>query len=263
LIDYLDKSNVNAINTRHTFFNNDKNNYFVTVPKNPVTFKKIMYTYPKYLSLFFYSYRTWLPMPYALAVVKREVLFEIVDNYDQIPGIAPDDFLGHFIAQKIQKGTFFDLPVFITGNSSRSNASALLLDQNTENSSQFIADSLPKLGQLTKIFGLNCLPSIAVEHYFLARNLLGIKNLTFMKYWVVFSCNDYRHHKGQVFKLTLGIRHTITGALDKTIKYLWKLYAFLPLSPSRPIKIKFTNIENVSAAAALINANTKYLKESK
>ena len=261
LIDYLDTSDENAINTRHTFFNNDKNNYFVTVPRNPVTFKQIMYRYPNYLSLYFYSYRTWLPMPYALAAVKRELLFEIINNYDQIPGIAPDDFLGHFIAQKIKRGIFFDLPVFITGNSIRSNASALLLDQNTENSNQFISDSQPKLGQLTKIFGLNCLPSIAIEHYFLAKKLLRIKSFTLMKYWVVFSCNDYRHHKGQVFKLTLNIRRIIISALDKSIKFLWKLLVFWPLSPSKPIKIKFKNIDDISTAAILINAYTKYVRD--
>ena len=260
LIDFLEKSNVNAVNTRHLFFNNERTNFFFTVPKKPVTLNKYIYIYPNKLSFFFYSYRTWLPMPYALAAVKRELLFEIINKYDQIPGIAPDDFLGHFIAQKIRKGVFFDLPVFITCNSNRSNASALQSEKNTDISNQFIKDSLPKLGELTKIFGLNCLPSITVEHYYLARDM-KIRNFNLIKYWVIFSCFDCRHHDGRVFKLTIGIRRIIFTACDNIFKYFFMLLNFSIFKPSRPIKIKVSNISNITAAAILMNSNIKYLTD--
>lgn len=263
LISYLAKNSFDAINTRHSFYNHPSpySKSFVTLGKKIVTMRSYAFTYPKLLSLLFYSYRTWLPLPYALAVVRREIFSCIIEKFIEIPGIAPDDFLSHFVAQKLKTGIFLDLCVFITGTSPRSNGQSLLTHNLQENSKQFISDSRLKLGKLTKDFGLNCLPSIAIEHYLLARSIVSNRKSKvgkLLKLWAVISCLDKSHHKAKLFIISHPIRKIVIPFLDRIVKFTWIIWQFGIHPPTSNIKIANSQLTNISEAARFIHENTKY-----
>jgi hypothetical protein len=262
LISYLAEHSYDAINTRHSFYNYPTSNSksFLTLAKKVVTMNSYTYKYPRLLSLFFYSYRTWLPLPYALSIVKREVFVSVLEKYNEIPGIAPDDFLSQFVAQKLKSGIYFDLCVFITGTSPRSNGLALLTQTPSEISTQFIADSHSKEGELTKIFGITCLPSIAIEHYVLARSILFNKKPkigTLLKLWAIVSCLDKSHHSRKLFKITLPIRKIGITYLDRALKFGWKFSQFGLKIPTSTKKITDSKATDINQAADFIFTNTK------
>jgi glycosyltransferase involved in cell wall biosynthesis len=262
LISYLAENSYDAINTRHSFYNYpaSESKAFVTLAEKEITMNTYTYAYPKLLSLLFYSYRTWLPLPYALSVVKRDVFVSILEKYNEIPGIAPDDFLSHFVAQKLKSGIYFDLCVFITGTSPRSNGQSLLTQTASENSKQFISDSNSKMGELTTIFGLNCLSSIAIEHFMLARFILTSKKSkvgNLLKLWAIFSCLDKSHHSSKLFKITLSIRKTGITYLERALKFGWKFSQFGLNIPASTKKITDPKITDINQAADFIFAHTK------
>lgn len=100
---------------------------------------------------------TVLPIPYNGSVVKLELIEDILRSYSQIPGIAPDDYLGQYVAQHCKRGLFLDLPVFIQGTSERSNGIQIHQKISSTISNEFESDSRKSMGRLTKRFDFACL----------------------------------------------------------------------------------------------------------
>ena len=269
LIAYLENCNFEAINTRHTFYQHPTKHRdaFVTIPSKSLRTHKKKYKYPILLSALFYSYRTWLPLPYGVAVVRRDVYKDLYSKYDEIPGVAPDDFLAHYGAQKIKSGVYIDLNVFITGSSEISNGHGMFSDQVNTAHKEFLDSTMNKLGQFTSRFGLYCLPAVNLEHFLLARSILGgAQNSSYNKIYefliFLINSNTYPHNefakKGRRYKINL-VKQKIFIIIERSIKLIWKLISFAPYIPASNLKVR-GDFGSIISAANFVYSKSSFRK---
>jgi glycosyltransferase involved in cell wall biosynthesis len=146
---------------------------------------------------FFYD----MPQPYSKAIVKRKILEPLLNQEKEIPGLAPDVFLGNYVAMRTKYGIFFDDLLTIRGNSILSigaqiNNNKIL----TASANELISDIYSKASSLSLMafFGPTCRPAISLDHYIQSREKLKKKQITFFslgKFWCNLTCLDKSHHK--------------------------------------------------------------------
>jgi hypothetical protein len=200
---------------------------------------------------------TVLPIPYNGTVVKLAVLSDILASYSQIPGVAPDDFMGQYVAQKCKRGIFLDLLVFIQGTSERSNGRQIMSDINTSFSNEFESDSKKTMGPLTKRFGLDCLPALALEHYFIVwqelhqrrNHLLG----TISNFWCKSTCQNNRHKHGRKSKGVARFTTNLTNVCTSVIRKFWLIKNFGLEIPFRTSSSELTSDSTVRAASRILS----------
>lgn len=250
-----------VVTTRQSVFSYSLNGHppMLQIPANKPNGDSRVISYPFRSAAFFPQLRnTVLPIPYNSSVVKRELLADILTNYSQIPGIAPDDYLGQYVAQHCKQGLFLDLLVFIQGTSERSNGIQIHQKVSSTNSSEFESDSRKTMGRLTKRFGLDCIAAVALEHYFIVWEEMHRKQnpltLTFSTYWCFLTCHDKRHSHGSSPKYTAWFLTTFVNISVSIIRKSWLVRNFGLKIPFRSTSIELPPDSTVRSASRILSA---------
>ena len=200
---------------------------------------------------------TVLPIPYNGTVVKLAVLADILVSYSQIPGVAPDDFMGQYVAQNHKRGIFLDLLVFIQGTSARSNGRQIMSDINTSYRTEFESDSKKTMGPLTKRFGLDCLPASALEHYFIVWQELHQRDNKLLKtisnFWCMYTCQESRHNHGRKFKRLAWFTTNLTNMCTSVVQKSWLAKNFGLKIPFRASSMELTSDSTVRTASRILS----------
>ena len=237
-LDLLSGVNSKVLTTRQSVFSYSRDGHppQIEIPVNRPTGDLRGISYFSFCAGLFPQLRnTFLPIPYNGTVVKLEVLTEILSTHSQIPGVAPDDFLGQYLSQYCEKGSFLDSLIFIQGTSERSNGYQFHKDIKTIYSSEFEKDSRGVMGDLTKIFGLYCLPALALEHFLLAREKISGRNhfvrKSFLNFWCSMTCLNRTHLHGYWFNRIFKFRYILVTLCASLIRKIWIIRYFQLKSP--------------------------------
>lgn len=256
----LEVTESKVVTTRQSVFSYSLNKRppQLQIPSNRPKRDSKVISYPFRRAAFFPQLRnTVLPIPYNGSVVKLEILEDILTNYSQIPGIAPDDYLGQYVAQHRKKGLFLDLLVFIQGTSERSNGIQIHQKISSTFSTEFESDSRKSMGRLTKRFGLDCIAALALEHYSIVREESNRKQnplkLTFLTYWCSLTCHDKGHSHGSSPKYLAWFLTTLVNISVSIIRKSWLLRNFGLEIPFRSTSIKLPTDSTVRTASSILS----------
>ena len=176
-------------------------------------------------ALFLGTRELMMPVIFNKSIGRRSLLIKAISDNSPIPGIAPDNYLTHFMMRQQKKGVYLNYPVFISGSSMLSNGRAQVFDPTSPIFQQYSDDHQSRRGHLTKAYTLACLSAGMIEDYLSANNRLGILDnyllRRFSQAWILFSCFDQKHHKGRFFFITLPIRRMVLGVVVRLIGKLW------------------------------------------
>lgn len=200
---------------------------------------------------------TVLPIPYNKATVKRHILDEVIVGRQRIPSISPDDFMGHFIAQKCLQGVYFDTLVFIEGISERSNGRSFFHNPTDLNVKEFKKDSLSVQKNITLKYGLYCFPAMALQHSLDAWEEVHGKKptpfLALMSAWCWLTCLDPSHHPQFFFRASVNVRRIAIDFLSKAIRRLWIIKHFGNYVPFRNKQVMLGRGATIRDAATLLS----------
>jgi hypothetical protein len=233
LVDFLEICNENIILTSYTTFG-----YAILDEKPFVHFQegsdgksitKVKF-HPLVNALFLGTRELMMPVIFNKSVARRSLLIGGISDADSIPGIAPDNYLTHYIMHREKKGIFVNLPVFISGSSELSNGRSQVRNPMDPIFQQYSLDHYGRRGELTKRFSLSCLPAGMLEDYLSASNRKSFLHGFFLSKcaiaWIVFSCQDPKHHSYGLFKWTLKARANLMSILVRVINRSWILRHF-------------------------------------
>lgn len=173
----------------------------INTPSKRLTEKLIRIKWPIKMAALFPQFFYDMPQPYSKAIVKRKILEPLLNQEKEIPGLAPDVFLGNYVAMRTKYGIFFDDLLTIRGNSILSigaqiNNNKIL----TVSANELISEIFSKASSLSLMafFGPTCRPAISLDHYIQSREKLKKQQITFFglgKFWCNLTCLDKSHHK--------------------------------------------------------------------
>lgn len=259
-LDNLEVTESEVVTTRQSVFSYSLNQRppQLQIPSNRPKRDSKVISYPFRRAAFFPQLRnTVLPIPYNGSVVKLELLANVLTNSFQIPGIAPDDYLGQYVAQYCKKGLFLDLLVFIQGTSERSNGIQIHQKIVSTHSTEFESDSKKSMGRLIKRFGLDCIAAVALEHYFIVWEELNRKqnplSLTFSTYWCSLTCHNKRHSHGSSSKYTALFLTTFVNISVSIIRKSWLFRNFGFKIPFRSTSIELLPDSTVRTASSVLS----------
>jgi hypothetical protein len=154
---------------------------------------------------------------------------EILANNKGIPGIAPDYFLGFYLALLRKNQVFIDFCLPIRGLSRNSNGYQVLNGIKTENSSNFYIDIKENNSIEITTNSLKCRPGIAVQDYLLAKRLVegreinvAVRLVSKLSY---LTCIDAGHHYSQFHRRTLKLRKFLINKFGFTLRKFFFLAA--------------------------------------
>jgi glycosyltransferase involved in cell wall biosynthesis len=225
-------------------------NPWVEIPKSPTTTTEKRVFSPKSLvALFPSQLSSLLPIPYGNSICKRAALQSLQHISGGIPGIAPDFFLGFFLAEKFSSFLSVDICLPIRGLSDNSNGYQYLNQIRTQNSEEFIADVNERRKQSLTPEMLRCRTTIAVEDRFLAakyaRASTSFFHLHFIRLIRFATCMDSSHHKSVVHKVTLRIRTFLFLKVGYLLRKIWLLSFGVKTSNLRNYKLILGADENI------------------
>jgi hypothetical protein len=184
---------------------------WVEVPTNFPSGKLFEMKSPKLLcSLFPTQLNALLPIPYGSAICKKLLLNEFLEGDQGFPGIAPDYFLGFYLAILRKRQVFMDFCLPIRGLSVNSNGYQVLNGIDTDNSRNFHADVKERNQTEITSGALKCRPGIAVQDYLLAKRLVKGRDRKLCGKLALklayLTCIDSGHHVGKFHQYTLKVR---------------------------------------------------------
>lgn len=181
-------------------------------------------------ALFLGTRELMMPVIFNKSVARRSSLVQAISNISSIPGIAPDNYLTHFMMHQQKKGVYLNLPVFISGSSEYSNGLSQAENPTNPIFQQYSDEHQERRGILTMEYTLACLSSGMLEDYLTANNRTYILDNYLWrrcaKTWIQFSCFDRKHHKSPIFSRTLPIRRKIIRVVVRIIGKLWSIQHF-------------------------------------
>jgi hypothetical protein len=259
-LDVLTATDLSVVTSRQSVFSYalSQNLSMLQVPIKKTTRDLRVISYPFRAAAFFPQLRnTVLPIPYNGTVVKREVLEHILTDYTQIPGIAPDDYLGQYVAQNTKKGLFLDLLVFVQGTSERSNGLQVLKKISSTHRSEFESDSQNSMGPWITRFGLECFTAVALEHYYIVKEKKSQKQNTiiqkFTMYWCFITCQDKNHGHESAPRYISWFSTTLTSICTVAIRKFWIFKNFGLKTPFRYTSIELPVDSTVRTASRLLS----------
>ena len=227
-INYLEDCDSDLIFTSYTtfFYETPGQESFVHFQEQTIgnsAFKVVFH--PVINALFLGSRELMMPVIFNKSIARRSLVIKAISDDSSVPGIAPDNYLTHFMMRHQKRGIYLNYPVFISGSSKLSNGRAQVLEPTNPIFREYSDDHQSRMGCLTKAFTLTCLPAGMIEDYLSANNRLGILNNYFLRrfaqLWVLFSCFDQKHHQGRLFSVSLPMRRMMIGVIVRLIGKLW------------------------------------------
>jgi hypothetical protein len=218
LLDFLQTFNGNIVSTNFSVFSYgiSDEDQFLEIPSKE-TLKETKIRFPLLNTGLFHHFRdTTCPIPYAKTVVRKAIVAELITSQGTIPGVAPDELLGQYVARKHKYGSFLDLSVFIAGMSDRGTGVHIARKPTDPLFKAVISDSKDKgLDTLAK-FGFVCMAANALDHYLLVRKLSDRHKKTIPQVlrnqWCNFTCFTREHH--------------ITTQKRTLQKYIWPMFDY-------------------------------------
>ena len=208
-----------------------------------------------FLSAFFPQLEFDLPRPYNKAVVRRKVFADFLPSWNRIPGLSPDQFLAQFISQRVRKGVYFDIAMFIAGGSRRSNGHNIIYGVNNPQN-YFELDSIPYVGFCVRRYGMACRPALTIDHYISARLTLGKRGLLLPKFllysWCFLTCVDFGHHDNVFYVRTYKIRKYLVEFFVYGFRKLLNLFIFGKTQPTRTRKVVISRDSNILDASNIL-----------
>ena len=255
-LDFLEQCPSMAITTVSLYFQEliGEELPWLTQPINKSKlFSKSIKFHP-FLSAFFPQLEFDLPRPYNKAVVRKQVFDDYLPFWTRIPGMSPDQFLAQFIAQKVKSGIYFDLAVFISGGSGRSNGHQINSSlEKTQNS--FSLDSIPYIGNCVKKFGMSCRPALTMDHFIAARKILGKRNffppLFTLYLWCFLTCVDFGHHRNLFYVNTYRLRKISVEFFAYGLRKVLNLWTFGSVQPTKTLRFEMPLDSNILDASAI------------
>lgn len=241
LLDFLDVIDSNVVTTHPIYFQYplESKSPWADIPVQSMHTWNREIRYLSRLAVLFPSFKLDLPVPYNRSVVRRRAFDSLLETFDDIPAVSPDDFLGQYVAQKCRRGIYLELPVFIHGGSERSNGLSAASKSPSEDSQDFLRDANRKYGELLNKFGIGCSFAMAFEHFSSARKVLDRKKqskFVFLCYstWISLFCQDLSHHKH--YRIFLPLKPLLSYIHLFTFRILRKIWQFSNFGASLPVK---------------------------
>ena len=236
LLDFLQTFNGNVVSTNFSVFSHgiSGEDQFLEIPCEE-TLKEVKIKFPLLHIGLFHQFRdTACPIPYAKSVVRKTLTTDLLHSHRSIPGVAPDEFLGQYVARKEKYGSFFDLSVFISGMSERGTGVHIARNPTDPLFKAIINDSENKgLHTLAK-FGFVCMAANALDHYLLVWKLSDRFKLSIAQnirnQWCKFSCFSRDHH-------TTTHKLSLQG-------YIWPLFDFYARAARKVWIVKNFGVSN-------------------
>jgi len=201
-IDLLTQLDEESIVTNHDVafhYARDDKSAWINRPNSRPTGKMLRIKWPIKSAAFFPQFFYDLPMPYSKAIVKRDIFEFLLCHDTEIPGAAPDVFLGNYLALNSKTGIFYDEILTIRGNS-RLSIGSQVNNRNLGNSAQEIVRDLYAKGgssSMVSVFGPTCRPALSLDFYVQSKSYFTKKNIKYPKYskiWCNLTCMDKSHH---------------------------------------------------------------------
>ncbi len=230
---YLQEADRDIVLTSYTTFSYEMSNQksFVHFQKRATNRKVFQIKFAPFINALFLGTReAMMPIVFNRCIVKRSLLMQAIATSCSVPGIAPDNYLTHFIMQRQSYGAYLNFPIFISGSSESSTGRMLILDPSHAIFQEWSVDQQSRSGILTKEFSLACLSAMMIEDYLLVINRSQILENQFIlacaRVWILFSCFDENHHKGHFFIATLPLRKLAVDLIVRLIIKVWSLRFF-------------------------------------
>ena len=181
--------------------------------------------HPAINALFLGTRELMMPVIFNKSIARRSLLTKAISENSPVPGIAPDNYLTHFMMRHQKRGIYLNYPVFISGGSKLSNGRAQVSEPTNPIFQEYSVDHQSRMGYLTKRFTLACLSAGMIEDYLSANNRTGLLDNFFLRIsaqsWILFSCFDQKHHQGRLFSVSLPIRRMALGVAVRLMGKLW------------------------------------------
>jgi glycosyltransferase involved in cell wall biosynthesis len=250
ILDILEHAkDVDVVTTHNLAFHYAETNKsaWINQPEGNPTEKHTLVRWPIRLGFLFPQFTYDLPQPYNKAIVRKKLLESILRNETEIPGLAPDVFLGNFVAMLSIKGLFTDTLFTIRGNSNISNGSQInKADKMSPTTLENISDFSQKESPLIAEFGLTCRPAIALDHYIVCKKYITgttTTNLFLARIWCNISCNDKSHHH-PIWKRFIFLTR-ILNFIGMAARKVWFLKNFGSLKVPRDVKVYVSPDETI------------------
>ena len=228
LVDFLEICGENIILTSYTTFGytiQDEGPYVhFQEGSDGKSIAKVKF-HPLVNALFLGTRELMMPIVFNKSVARRSLLFGALSDSGSVPGIAPDNYLTHYIMDREKKGMFINLPVFISGSSEFSNGRSQVRNPMDPIFQQYSLDHHSRKGPFTSKFSLSCLPAGMFEDYLSASDNKSLLESFFLSKcataWILFSCQDPKHHGSRLFNYTLKVRMKLLSIAVKVINRFW------------------------------------------
>ena len=200
-LDFLSDTHFDLVTGHDAGFSYSINNLMptLTIPKFKNSLRITEVKWPTKRVLAFHKLNYDMPQPYNKAFARRSLIQQELKGLERIPGLAPDLFLGYLLALKSKKGCNVDLNLFIRGLSEKSNGFLFFNNSQAQESKRFVDDLRNSMGPGLRKYSLNCRVGMQIEHFIVARTLLGQPLnsilLKFLSAWCEFSCENRDHHR--------------------------------------------------------------------
>ena len=225
-LDFLENATLDVVSTHPIYFQYplDYKEAWADIPSREISTWSKNISYLSYAAVVFPKLKLDLPVPYNRSVVRSSLLEDYIRHHDDILGVSPDDFLGQYIAQKAQRGTYIEMPVFIHGGSERSNGLQVGSGASTKDSRDFLNDSSLKFEHALRKYGISCSFSLSYEHFAKARLSQSKPTPHMLRFISVFLaelfCENREHHSSSLIisrtrKLLIPIYETAYRVFEK------------------------------------------------
>ena len=262
MLDILENArDVDVVTTHNVAFHYAETNKsaWINQPKGSVTEKHTLVRWPIKLGSLFPQFAYDLPQPYNKAIVRKKIFNSILHKETEIPGLAPDVFLGNFVAMLSIKGLFTDTLFAIRGNSNISNGSQInRADKMSQTTLENISDFSQKESPLLAEFGLTCRPAAALDHYLVCKKYVTGKtttNLFLARIWCNISCSDKSHHH-PVWKWFMFLTRLL-NLIGLMARKVWFLRNFGRLKVPRDVKVYVSADETIFSVSKHFHSTSR------
>jgi len=256
-IDLLESEIKTSIITNHTlaFHYAQKNkSAWLNLPKSKCNNEMYTVKWPTKLAAYFPQFYYDMPQPYSKAIIRKELLFELIKNENQIPGICPDIFLGNYAAMLSNRGIYIDLPVTVRGNSPVSIGGQVFGDTlKSQSTGELLEEFYEKERNLQNKFGPTCRPAVALDYYLHCKSYLKNEKQVsriFLELWCNLSCMDKSHHN-QMWN-NLKVLSSLIYLAGLILRKFWFLKNFSSRVP-KDEKILVDNNEDIYSLSRLLS----------
>jgi glycosyltransferase involved in cell wall biosynthesis len=257
-LDFLSETECDLVTGHDSSFSYSINNQLPSISapifKNTLKITKVKWPIKRVLT--FHKLNYDMPQPYNKTFARKNLIQQEYYKLESIPGYSPDISLGYLLALKSKNGYNLDLNLFIRGLSERSNGFNIVNKTQSTESNLFINDTIDLLGPMARKYTMRCRVAIQLDHYLLAKKILGdavnpfILKCLFV--WCEISCENRDHHRLQYHHSLNAFKTHVLDFIAFSLRKLWLFTNFGRNIPSRNRKLTLAENATIIDAADLL-----------